>query len=223
MLAIRERALTSGVHELGDAELITLLLGTGSAGHSVERVALSLLEAAGGIEGIARLGPHAFSVQPGVGPAKAARLAAALELGRRVLIRSLAEQRPLLDCFEAVADWARPRLAALEHEEVWLLCLDGRSALKASARIAQGGLHGCALTARDVLAPAVKNGAAAILLVHNHPSGDPEPSPDDVEMTKHVAKCAELIGIPLVDHVVVARHGARSVFDERSLAPPAAG
>jgi DNA repair protein RadC len=214
VLAIRERALSSGVLELGDAELVTLLLGTGSVGHSVERVALALLEAAGGLEGIARLSPHTFAAQPGVGPVKAARLAAALELGRRVLIRSLTEERPLIDCFEAAADWARPRLAALDHEEVWLLCLDGRSGLKASVRVAQGGLHGCALTARDVLAPAVKNGAAAILLIHNHPSGDPQPSPDDVEMTKHVAKCAELIGIPLLDHVVVARSGARSILQE---------
>jgi DNA repair protein RadC len=213
VLAIRERALTSGVLDLGDAELVTLLLGTGSIGNSVERVALALLEAAGGLEGIARLGPHAFATQPGVGPVKAARLAAALELGRRVLIRTLSEHRPVIDCFEAVAKWARPRLAALEHEEVWLLCLDGRSGLKASMRIAQGGLHGCALTARDVLAPAVKNGAAAILLIHNHPSGDPQPSPDDVEMTKHVARCADLIGIPLLDHVVVARSGARSIMD----------
>lgn len=200
---------------MGDAELLVLLLGTGSAGHPVERVALSLLEAAGGVEGIARLGPHAFAAQLGVGPVKAARLAAALELGRRAVLRSLAERRQTIDCFEAVAEWARPRLAALDHEEVWLLCLDGRSGLKASSRIAQGGLHGCALTARDVLAPAVKHGASAILLVHNHPSGDPQPSPDDVEMTLHVAKCAELIGIPLLDHVVIARGGARSVLDER--------
>lgn len=219
MPAIRERALESGVIDLGDAELLSLVLGTGSTGHSVERVALSLLEAAGGLEGIARLGPHAFVAEHGVGPVKAARLAAAIELGRRALIRSLAEKRPVIDCFEALADWARPRLAALDHEEVWLLCLDGRSGLKASMRVAQGGLHGCALTARDVLAPAVKVGAAAILLTHNHPSGDPQPSPDDVEMTRHVATCSELIGIPLLDHVVVARGGARSVFGEAS-GPP---
>ena len=212
---IRERALVSGVSELGDAELISLLLGTGRAGQSVEGVASAVLEAAGGVEGIARQGPHAFATQPGVGPVKAARLAAGIELGRRSLIRALSEQRPVVDCIDAVADWARPRLAALDHEEVWLLCLDGRSGLKASLRVAQGGLHGCALTARDVLAPAVKNSAAAIILVHNHPSGDPQPSPDDIEMTKHVAKCADLIGIPLLDHVVVARAGARSIFDER--------
>lgn len=214
MPAIRERALESGVHELGDAELLALLIGTGSAGRSAERVALALLEASGGLEGVGRLGPHSFAAELGVGPAKAARLAAALELGRRVVIRSLAERRQLIDSFEAAADWGRPRLGALEHEEVWLLCLDGRSGLKASVRVAQGGLHGCALTARDILAPAVKNGAAAILLVHNHPSGDPQPSPDDVEMTKHVSRCADLIGIPLLDHVVVARSGARSVLEQ---------
>lgn len=204
------------MHDLGDAELLALLIGTGSAGRSAERVALALLEAAGGLEGVGRLGPHSFAAELGVGPAKAARLAAALELGRRVVIRSLAERRAVIDSFEAAAEWARPRLGALDHEEVWLLCLDGRSGLKASVRVAQGGLHGCALTARDVLAPAVKNGAAAILLVHNHPSGDPQPSPDDVEMTKHIARCAELIGVPLLDHVVVARSGARSVLDERA-------
>lgn len=219
MPEIRERALQSGVAELGDAELLSLLLGTGSAGHPVERVALSLLEAAGGLEGIARFGPHAFAAQAGVGPVKAARVAAAIELGRRSLLRALSERRPVVDCFEAVVDWARPRLATLDHEEVWLLCLDGRSGLKATLRIAQGGLHGCALTARDVLAPAVKNAAAAILLVHNHPSGDPEPSPDDVEMTKHVANCAELVGVPLLDHVVVARGGARSVLHPNEKAP----
>lgn len=219
MPEIRERALQSGVADLGDAELVALLLGTGSAGHPVERVAQALLEAAGGLEGIARFGPHAFAAQAGVGPVKAARLAAAIELGRRSLLRALAERRPILDCFEAVVDWARPRLAALDHEEVWLLCLDGRSGLKASVRIAQGGLHGCALTARDVLTPAVKNAAAAILLVHNHPSGDPQPSPDDVEMTKHVANCAELVGVPLLDHVVVARSGARSVWAEHEKSP----
>lgn len=201
---------------MGDAELLALLIGTGSAGRSAERVALALLEASGGLEGVGRLGPHSFATELGVGPAKAARLAAALELGRRVVIRTLAERRQILDSFEAAAAWARPRLATLDHEEVWLLCLDGRSGLKASVRVAQGGLHGCALTARDVLAPAVKNGAAAILLVHNHPSGDPQPSPDDVEMTKHIARCAELIGIPLLDHLVVARAGARSVLDERA-------
>ncbi len=214
MPELRERALLSGVQEMGDTELLALLLGTGGAGYSAEQLALSVLEAAGGIQGIARLGPHAFVSQRGVGPAKAMRLAAALELGRRSLVRSLGESRPLIDCFEAVVAWARPRLAALDHEEVWLLCLDGRSGLKASCRVAQGGLHGCALTARDVLSPAVRHAAAAILLIHNHPSGDPEPSPDDIAMTAHVAKCAQLIGIPLLDHVVVARSGARSILEE---------
>lgn len=211
---IRERALLSGLGDLGDAELLTLLLGTGGKQQSVEHVAVALLEAAGGVEGIARFGPHALSLLYGIGPAKATRVAAGIELGRRALLRSISEQRHLVDCFEAAADWAMPRLAGLDHEEVWLLCLDGRSGLKSATRVAQGGLHGCALTARDVLGPAVRHGASAILLIHNHPSGDPSPSPDDVEMTRHVARCAELVGIPLLDHVVVARSGAKSVLGD---------
>ncbi len=107
--------------------------------------------------------------------------------------------------------WARPRLAALEHEEVWLLSLDGKYGLKSARRIAQGGLHGCALLTRDVLSPALRDGASAIVLVHNHPSGDPTPSPEDIAMTRAVRAAGELVGIPLLDHVVVARSGARSI------------
>jgi DNA repair protein RadC len=102
-------------------------------------------------------------------------------------------------------------LIELEHEEVWLLSLDARNRLRATTRVAQGGSHGCALTPQDVLRPAVRNGAAAIILVHNHPSGDPTPSRDDLAMTERVAKAGELLGIPVLDHIVVARDGARSI------------
>jgi DNA repair protein RadC len=115
--------------------------------------------------------------------------------------------------FEAVERWARPRLVALDHEEVWLLGLDGRNGLRSSRRIAQGGAHGCALTPRDVLAPALREGASAIVLVHNHPSGDPTPSPEDLAMTEAVARACQVVGIPLLDHVVVARSGAASIGD----------
>jgi DNA repair protein RadC len=213
MLDIRERALVIGVQSLSDAELLAMIIGTGTVGESVSLTAAALLESAGGLEGIARLGPHGCAERRGLGPAKAARIAAALELGRRATLRALVERGPVLGCFDAVADWARPRLAALEHEEVWLLALDGRSALKSARRIAQGGLHGCALTTRDVLAPALRDGASAILLVHNHPSGDPHPSPEDLQMTRSLATACELVGVPLLDHVVVARGGACSLYE----------
>ena len=210
---LREHALAFGVQSLADVDLLALLLGTGSAGESVALSAAALLDGSGGLRGIARLGPHALS-RRGIGPAKATRIAAAVELGRRALLQLLAEERVVFDCFEQVVRWARPRLGTLEHEEVWLLSLDGKYGLKSARRIAQGGLHGCALLTRDVLAPALRDGASAIVLVHNHPSGDPTPSAEDIAMTHAVRAAADLVGIPLLDHVVVSRTGACSLTGE---------
>jgi DNA repair protein RadC len=215
MADLREHALAFGVQNLADVDLLSLLLGTGSAGESVAVSAACLLDASGGLEGIARLGPHALA-RRGIGPAKATRIVAAVELGRRALLRSLAEERPILDCFERVVRWAQPRLGALEHEEVWLLSLDGKYGLKSARRIAQGGMHGCALLTRDVFSPALRDGASAIVLVHNHPSGDPTPSPEDIAMTLAVRAAGELVSVPLIDHVVVARTGARSLCETDS-------
>ena len=215
MADLREHALAFGVQSLADVDLLTLLLGTGSAGESVALSAAALLERSGGLEGMARLGPHALA-RRGIGPAKATRVAAAVELGRRALLCSLAEERKVFDCFECVVHWAKPRLAALEHEEVWLLSLDGKYGLKSARRIAQGGLHGCALLTRDVLSPALRDGASAMVLVHNHPSGDPTPSAEDIAMTRAVRAAGDLVGVPLLDHVVVARTGARSLSEADS-------
>jgi DNA repair protein RadC len=210
---LRERTLLAGAHSLGDVELIAILLGTGTEGEPALALAGSLLASAGGLIGIARASAHALSARRGLGPAKATRIAAAVELGKRIALLQLEQMPKTIGSFAAVADWARPRLAALEHEEVWLLALDGRNGLKAARRIAQGGLHGCALTPRDVLQPALREGASAIVLVHNHPSGDAGPSPEDVQMTRAVASACEVVGVPLLDHVVVARGGASSLLE----------
>jgi DNA repair protein RadC len=212
-LDLRERALHSGTETLGDVDLLAILLGTGTEGESAIAVAAQLLVSAGGLVGLSRVSAHALAAQRGVGPAKATRIAAAIELGKRSSLCQLERTPTTIGSFEEVADWARPRLAALEHEEVWLLALDGRNGLKSARRIAQGGLHGCALTPRDVLQPALREGASAIVLVHNHPSGDAGPSPEDVQMTRAVASACAVVGIPLLDHVVVARGGASSLLE----------
>ncbi|MEN9580463.1 MAG: repair protein RadC [Pseudomonadota bacterium] len=204
---LRERLLCAGPEVLSDAQLLALLLGSGTPRASVDELAHRLLSLAGSAAGLHHIRGLAPEVT-GVGPAKIARLFAGLELGRR----SLASGVPLeIHCEQDVARWARGRLIELEHEEVWLLSLDARNRLRATTRVAQGGSHGCALTPQDVLRPAVRNGAAAIILVHNHPSGDPTPSRDDLAMTERVAKAGELLGIPVLDHIVVARDGARSI------------
>jgi DNA repair protein RadC len=138
------------------------------------------------------------------------RLSLLSELVRRV--RAPTRHATSIASAHDVLGWARLRLVHLEHEELWVLCLDAKNTLNAAERVAQGGLHGCGVTPRDVLRPAVRNAAAAIVVVHNHPSGDPTPSQDDVTMTEHLAKACAVLGIPLLDHVVVARDGARSAL-----------
>lgn len=214
---LRERALCLGPAELADVELLALVVGSGSEGESARSLAVHLLDSVGTLVGIARLGGHALAERRGFGPAKATRLLAALELGRRAAERALSEQRRTFDSFDTVVAWARPRLATLEHEEVWLLTLDGRNGLRGAHRVAMGGLHGCALLPRDVLRPALRDGASAMVLLHNHPSGDPTPSLDDLRMTRALADAARVVGVTLLDHVVVARGGATSLRDSGAL------
>ncbi|MFO7181111.1 MAG: DNA repair protein RadC [Pseudomonadota bacterium] len=210
----RERALREGVETLPDVDLLALVLGTGASGEPAGLLAASLLESEGSLEAVARSSPHGLAERRGIGPAKAARLAAAFELGRRVHIGTLGNVRLSVRGHAEVVAWAHPRLAGLEHEEVWLLSLDGGNALKSARRIARGGAHASALTTRDVLSPALRDGASAIVLVHNHPSGDPRPSLEDIAMTRALAAACELVGLPLLDHVVVARGGSASLFEE---------
>lgn len=189
-----------------------MLVGRERSGAS-RAPAARLLDSAGGLAGIAVLGPRDIAAFAGVHETRALRLSAAIELGRRVHIALGELCREPMSSYQEVESWARPRLSALEHEEVWLLCLDGRNALRSSRRVAQGGAHGCALTPKDILTPALKDAASAIVLVHNHPSGDPTPSPEDVHMTRAVAEACNVVGVPLLDHIVVARGGSRSVFE----------
>lgn len=206
------RRKTDVVQDLGaldDAALLQLLLGKTREGQGLLQ-ARELLGYGGGVEGLARLGPIVLARLPGLGQNRANRLAAAFELGQRRYRASAPRLR--IDSLDAVLSWARPRLLPLDHEEMWLLSLDGRSALGTSRRVGQGSLHGLALTAKDILRPALRDGASSIVLVHNHPSGDPTPSPEDVSMTRSVVTACSAVGLPLLDHVIVAREGAASLL-----------
>ena len=197
-----------GPCELGDVELLALVVGGGARASAAK-----ILDRAGGLAGIARMGTHDIARSARVRADRALRVSAAVELGRRVHAALAEPEREVFGSFREVERWAMPRLGHLEHEEVWLLCVDGRNALKSARRVAQGGAHGCALTPRDVLTPALREAASAIVLVHNHPSGDPTPSPEDARMTRALAEACDVVGVPLLDHVVVARTGSSSVFE----------
>ncbi|HEX3770638.1 MAG TPA: DNA repair protein RadC [Polyangiaceae bacterium] len=209
----RERAFAVGVDHLGDAELVALVLGTGRAGLPVNVLAVLLLEEHGGVGGLARTGVGALAERAGVGLAKGARLAAAVELGRRATFAASLEARVKLPDRTAVERWANQRLTTLDHEELWILALDGQHGLRAARRVASGGIHGMHVAARDPLRVALREGASAFVLVHNHPSGDPAPSPEDVSFTRVVERAAGVVGTPLLDHVVVARRRAASMLE----------
>jgi DNA repair protein RadC len=215
----RERALVDGVAALGDADLLAILLGTGLAGRPVGVVAAALLDETCGLPGLLRLGPVALAAQPGIGLAKALRIGAGLELGRRTLTRAPRPTLPLRHA-KAVADHLRWSLASMLHEEMWVLSLDGRNQLRGTRRVAQGGVHRLSVAPRDILAAAIADGASTFVLAHNHPSGDPTPSADDITLTRMAATAGDLMGIPLVDHVILAGDGSyRSMLEGGVLEP----
>ncbi len=204
-LGPRERAATQGIELMGDADLVAIVLGTGCPRIPVSVLACALLEEHGGVGGLARAGIGELGVRAGMGLAKAARLVASVELGRRAILEASAHAIARLPDRRAVEAWARPRLATLDHEELWLLALDGHHGLRAARRVASGGIHGLHVAARDPIRVALREAASAFVLVHNHPSGDPTPSEEDIQFTRAVAEAAAVVGVPLLDHVIVAR------------------
>jgi DNA repair protein RadC len=208
----RERLAALGAEALSDAELVALLLRTGGGGADALSVATRLLARHQGVQGLARaVGPE-LAATAGVGPAKSASLVAALELGRRLATRRL---RPG-DSVRGPADVFRhfhARLRDVRHERFLVLLLDGRHRLLREVVISQGTLTASLVHPREVFRPALREAAAAVVLVHNHPSGDPTPSTEDREITARLAEAGRLVGIPVLDHVVVAERGWASLSE----------
>jgi DNA repair protein RadC len=208
----RERALTFGMEGVNDAELIALVLGSGARRTDPTSHAHTLIEEAGGLATLGYAQPSLLEALPGMDRTKALRLVAAFELGRRANVAAM-KPRVRLSSSAEVAAFARARFGHLAHEEMWLLTLDGLNGARSFKRVAQGGLHGCSVSCRDILRAALVESASAIVLVHNHPSGDPTPSPEDISMSRAVADAAEIVGVALVDHVVIARAEHSSLLD----------
>lgn len=209
----RERICEQGAEVLSDEELVALLLGSGGPGRSAATLSRELLTRHQGLAGLARCTPGELLATPGVGPAKGACLAAALELGRRVASRRL---RPG-DAIRGPDDVFRhlhPRLRDARCERFLVLVLDGRHRLVREFQVSQGTLTASLVHPREVFRPALAEAAAALVLAHNHPSGDPTPSPEDRQITERLVEAGRLLGVPIVDHVVVAERGFTSLREE---------
>jgi DNA repair protein RadC len=199
----RERYLSEGPRRFGDAELLALLLETGAGGRSALAIAADVLDRAGGLCGMVRMEPQEWLDVGGVGAARAVRLHAALELGRRALAtRSLG---PAVRSSEEAHALLAPSLRGLAEEELHALFLDRRHRPLAHRRLTRGSDALTVVDPRQVFRVAVGVGASAVILAHNHPSGDPTPSPQDHEVTDRVAAAGRILGIPLLDHLIVGR------------------
>ncbi|MDH5491988.1 MAG: DNA repair protein RadC [Myxococcales bacterium] len=214
----RERIGKVGLNALSDQELLTLLLGTGGPGEGVQALAARLLMEAGGLVGLSRLGPGALQAISGLGLGKAGRILAAQELGRRMLSRPLASNHRLSSS-RAVDEAFRPRLALAEREHFIAIPLDAKNRPIGELHVATGGLSACPVSPADVFRLLLREAAAAVVLLHNHPSGDPSPSPEDRVLTERLERAGALLGVPILDHVIIAREGYFSFLDHGLLVP----
>lgn len=217
---MRQRAVLEGSAALSEQELLALLLDPGGRRETAWADSSRLLSECGGLARLAHFRAEGLAQLGRISRHEAVRVLAALELGHRVAVAGQEPDRGRPLTAGGVFDWARPRLGHLEHEEIWVLCVDARTRLRSTWHVGKGGLHGCAVLPRDVLVPVVRDGAAAFVLVHNHPSGDPTPSPEDLHFTHALARASALLAIPLLDHVVVTKDAYRSLLDTGQLDSP---
>ncbi len=213
----RERLVERGAEVLSDAQLLAILLRTGDQGLSALDLALALLARFENLSGLESASIPEICELKGMGPAKAAQVKAALEMARR-LGREEGPSRPVFHGGGDVYGFLSPAMADLPREEFRVLLLDTKHRLLREHTVSQGTLSGAAVDPREVFNPAVRERAAAIVCAHNHPSGDPAPSPEDRALTARLRESGALLGIPLLDHVVVGK-GAYFSFEEEGWPP----
>ncbi len=198
----QERALAHGVGALADTELLALLLRSGTRGHDVMSLASRLLAEAGSLHALARWRDADFRRLKGIGRVKALQLCTVMEVTRRVLgaERQLA---PELHTPDEIYDYLRPRALGLDVEKCWVIALNTRNRVLRCTELTSGTSRQTLVRPAEVLREAVREGAGALVLAHNHPSGDPRPSAADAAITRQLRGAAEALDVRLHDHVIV--------------------
>jgi DNA repair protein RadC len=216
----REKMLAKGLSSLTDAELIAILIGTGSSKESAVELSRKILR--DNVNDLSRLGrcsvDDLINRYHGIGEAKAVTIVSAMELGRR---RNLQESlsRPKIQSSRQVFEIFRPLMCDLPHEEFWILLLNRSNMVMQPVRISQGGLAGTVIDVRLIMKKAIDQLASSVILCHNHPSGSVIPSDTDKEVTKKMAEAGKILDIPVLDHIIVGENNYFSFVDEGMLIP----
>lgn len=212
----REKMLAQGCGSLTAAELIAVLIRSGSATRTAVDTARDILALAdNNLTTLSRMSCEALQGVPGVGEAKALAVVAAAELGRRIAIES-GTVLPTVSSSAQAAAMAVPMLKGLAHEECWVIFLSSTNRLIGKERLSRGDDCSTHIDAKQVARRAVEKGAGGVILIHNHPSGNPKPGESDIRVTENIRKALQYFDIKLVDHLIVAGNNYFSFFDKNA-------
>jgi DNA repair protein RadC len=213
----REKLLTHGPAALSETELLAIVLrnGTASTGKSAVDCARDLLERFKGLKGIDEAATRELITVEGIGPAKAAEIKASLEIARRLGPPKWGDGEPLRSAEDVFCHF-HPRLSREKHEMFYVVLLTNKNRKIREVKISEGSLTASLVHPREVYNPVIRESAAAVIFVHNHPSGDPAPSPEDLEITRRLKEVGEVMGVRVLDHVVIG-HERYFSFSDRGL------
>lgn len=200
----RERLANQGPRALRDEEIVAILLRTGTQGVSAVDLARDLLHDLGGIAGLRHVRHDQLRGRRGLGTAKASQLLAAVELGRRFADAAL-RQRKAIQSPEDVAELLRYEIGGQEQENLMVVLLDTRNQLLGTEKVYMGSLNTSVIRIGEIFRGAVRANAAALIVAHNHPSGDPSPSPEDVAVTRAIVEAGRLLDVEVLDHLILGK------------------
>ncbi len=213
----REKLLSKGKGALSNAELLALLIGNGTRNRSAVQLCQEILKLVNDdIVALGKLSEKDLMLVKGIGPAKAVTIAAAMELGRR----RRAYESPTKDRLtkpREIYDYFNPEFENLNHEEFWIILLRRNLSVIKKERISIGGLHGTVVDITKIMKQAVEKEASSIILAHNHPSGNLNPSSQDIDITKRIIEACKIFGISVLDHLIITDNGFYSFSDEGQL------
>ncbi len=210
----RERLVKLGAQALSSSELIAILLRVGVPGESAVQMGQRLLQNLGGLSGLHRATLDELCAQHGIGTAKAAQIKAAIELGRRLMLE-FPKERPTINSPANAAALVQYEMGALEKEEMRVILLNTRNSVIDIVTVAHGSLNSAQMRVGEIFTPAVRKNAAALIAVHNHPSGDPKPSPNDLAITRAMREAGKLLDIEVLDHLIIGQGSYTSLKEKK--------